>query len=775
MGFGNSIRNALNRKKYNLGDQAGRLEAIKDTIQAAKDKVAAGKSDISAVLKPIITLGQEFQKNEYDSLEVYARALHEFPNAQILKDALDARLQNTNRISEELLPYFVEILKKDIYNIALWRRVIDDFDFYRKPEKSARMKMLYIISIGKHFEDGKDSTWFDIETESIAEKKLQQHIEELLDNFDDKWASLDIAEDFSDTLAKVRPDDMRTAMIVAVVMAENGDTPKSALPLIEEALHIEPDRVSLKRALGLGLAKYQLEQRGQEAWDILYEIMMENEKDTEVLEALLEMKTKLDLSEQQRLDLLKNASEQNRKNLSLRVEYAKELARLRPEADGTLRLLTEVLAYAPSDPELIQLQAKVMIQQQNPIQAIAMLERMYLSGDDSKGTVSTLADCYASVKRRDKRARDVYLKSLKQGHGTKEILEIVGEMLIEKDMSSYEIETFEMMSKKHDATDTFAFRLATILKNKPEKRLQEIVKLSKNAPPDHKAIIAQLGYALAEEVTRSNVRMVLALPPKLSLKVFEIARKKAPDALILTTQLAKMKLEQGIRDEDTEELLSDICRRDSGEIDMRFERAKMAYEMGSYSKALSLFRELLDRQNSNQSSAFATNTPSNDPHDRETLISYMVDIIPKIEQPDEDDLDFFYRNLHAKDIDPEHVLVAAQQCLGNGVYHLGQQVLLEKALVYFPEDKIVHRNVAIVRLTNNNPAAFEEMCDVGFTDDELASAWKILRARLISIRKKQPDFILSVTTGKAMAQSLDSLPDYKRVEWQDVISEFCEK
>lgn len=769
MNIGDSIRGAFRRHKIDFDDETTRNELIAQAIETAKEK--RQKSSVDDAVKPILNLIREFEKHEHNPLPVIVRGCCEFLDSATIKKELDQHLLKISRIPKEALPFFEELLVKDVYNITIWRRVIMDYEYHELHAGAARTRMLFINAVGPHFPNRKESTWFDIETESDAKDSLQKHLNVMLDHFEPEYADFKCAKKFSHTIAMLRPEDSRSAMIVATITARDTEITESVLPLIEEAFEAQPENQLLKRYLALGLAKFQRDTRAEDAFNLLDEIVESNPDDKVVYEAFVELFDIVKIDAEKRIKVLKRMSESNRGDLKLRVQYIKEQVRFDTSKPGILSLITEALAYAPQDSDLKQMQAQVLMQNQNPIQAISILERTYQNGDDSEQILTSLANCYAMIQRRDKRALKIYLRVLESGTASSEVVEQLGECLA-MDTGHGKMKHFYCEEVKKHKIESLACKVIELEKEPLNLRLPSLIKLTRDHPEDPK-LIFHIAQCVVAKLSRTSVRQVLALPPRLSLMVLEKAYELQPDALVLTTQLAKSRLSQGIRDNKTADLLSEICIRDSGEIDMRLRRADLMRDMGEYSKALSLYRELYARASSGTASAHSTNA-SDLESEMDRILFEILEMTLKMENPDEEDLDFLYQHLQSPETDTEHLRMAAMKCLDNHIVHAGQQVLLERAFIVHSDEVKIQRNLSIVRLTKGKPDLFLSVLSDLNSEKDRQEMMSILWNRVRKLKELDPSFILTSETGQVLAFCVSFFPESEQNKIKDNISEFCE-
>ncbi|MGF1572845.1 MAG: tetratricopeptide repeat protein [Sumerlaeia bacterium] len=771
MNIGSNISKVFRLNRTDLTDDEAFNSAMNSAIEAAAERVGADSANSVQAIQPITKLLEKCKELRRDCLIVLGKALIAIGPNQHLKKELRDYLMQSSHISKEALPDLAHYAQQDLFNITLWRRLIDDFEFYKKYKSAARMKMAYVVNVAPHFPDQKESSWYDMETEAEAHKYLEIVYNELLEDFNPEWTRVDVSLEFADVLAKFRPYDDRAAFAIALIFAAQKNVERSKFPLVEMAYEISPEVHLLKRYVGLGWAQFQVEDKTRDAFNVLQEVFATDPDDKVVEDALVVLAAKLDLKPEEKLAFLKGLSDSHPTNRQFKLDYVKTLARHNPHHSTVLRLITEVMAYAPQDNELQYLQANVMIQQQNPVQAVGILERIYQRDPENPQIIKALSECYASIGRRDSRALKIYSQAIDHGSTDEQTAHFHLVELFQQGASKEEIQK-ALSSMGNFEKNSILNQIANIQLNSKTK-IQDYIQLMPKAAEDERELLSLLaGKALADEPNRSNVRMIISQPPTVSINILEHAYSTAPESNLLAMQLVKSRLLAKNHDQRTLDLLAQICRAEPDEIELRVKRAELLDAKGEKKAALAIYQELYNRQTFSSRSSSATAVHLDWEQLREQILEKIFQLTLSLENPAQEDLDVVFKHLQSPRASIELIIDMARRPLGKYT-HPCQQVIMEKAKIVSPDDEIIQRNLAIVRLTNCNTALFEEYWQ-NAAAEEKAMVVDQLTKRLNSLKKKNPAFKLKENVGQVLANCLESFDHYKREQFQTLISDHCD-
>lgn len=771
MKIGSNISKVFRLQRLDLADDEQFTTSLEAAISATRDKVQADASNSAQSIQPLIKFMEKCKESNRDELLILGKALVEIgPNPHLKKELRD-RLMQVSHISKEALPDLARYAQQDLFNITLWRRLIDDFAFYEKHKSAARMKMAYIINVAPHFPDQKESSWYDMETEAEAKKYLEIVYQEVLEQFLPDWTHLDVSMAFAEVLTKFRPYDDRAAFAIALIFAGQKEILRSRFPLVESAWEVEPDNHLLKRYVALGWTEFEVSERGMDAFSILQDIFATDPDDKDVEAVLIKLVDKLELKPEQKLNFLLGLSESHKDNLQYKIDYVKALARHNPHHQSILRLITEVMAYAPQDNELQYLQANVMIQQQNPVQAVGILERIHQRDPENPQILRALAECYSSMGRRDARALKIYSQAVDNGSSDEQLLQLHLVNLLKSNASDEEIEKTRQSLGKLPADSVL--RKILELRLNPKAQLLDFFALIPSASENEVELITNLaGVALAKEATRSNIRVVISQPPAVAVKALEHAYNKMPESNLLALQLVKSRLALNMKDQTTLDLLAQVCRAEPDEIDLRMKRAEILDEMGQQKAALAIYQELYDRKTFSSRSSSASAVYVDWEQLREQILEQIFRLTLALEKPDHDDLDFIFKHLQSPTASIELIIDMARRPLGKYT-HPCQQVVMEKAHIISPDDEVITRNLAIVRLTNGNTTLFEDRWN-NLKNEEKTVVVEQLGKRLRSLKSKNPDFSLNENVGLVLGRCHQTVPENLRDQFQTLIAEYCD-
>jgi tetratricopeptide (TPR) repeat protein len=772
MKLGARISKVFGLQKVDFSNQEALDAALNEAIAACMEKIKPDATTTPDVFKPVLRLMEHSTEAKVDPLYILGKALEQMGPQQHLKKLLRETLMQIPHISREALPALARYAEQDTYNISLWRRVIDDFTFYEKRKSAARMKMAYIINVAPCFPDGKESNWFDMETEEEAQTLLETVYQELLLQFKPEWTKLDLSLKCAEVLGKFRPEDDHAAFAIALIFAGQKEVLRARLPLVEIAWEIDPNNHLLKRFVGLAWAQFHREDRGQDAFTILQEVFSTDPDDPQVEATLVELAGVLDLKPEERIAFLKGLSDSHPKNTAYKIEFTKALAHHNINDSTVLRHITEAMAYAPMDSELQYLQAMVLLnQQQNAVQAIGILERLHQRDTENRQIARALAECYAGIGRKDERALQLYQEAIASGTQDHGLIRLY----VEHELSGEPTEErlIELMPYVMQINpDT---KLPQVLDAIREEKstLQELAGLlAQTRGLEESLLLQHMGKILAENLTRTTVRQVISLPPGQSIIILEAALSIVPDSNLLAMQLVKTRLSLKMEDQRTLDLLAQVCRAEPDELELRLRRAEILEKLGQKKLALSLYQELYERK-SNISSRTSSSTGINFDWEqtRESLVERIFHLTLALDKVDQDDLAFIYQYLQAPDASMELLIDLARKPLGRYT-HPSQQVVMEKAKIISPDDEIISRNLSCVRLTLGNCSYFEQRWEK-IKPEEREKTISELTNRLITLRRLNPDFVLAENAGETLARCMKTYTDHKKDSLQELIGDYC--
>lgn len=724
-----------------LDDPVRREQHIRDTIERARNGNGGGGVEL---VRQLDHLGEVFEERGHDALEPFRVALRACPDSDEVQAAFGDRLMKLPTIGEEDLPALRQAAERQGRHLSLWRRLLEERRRLADAFQLSHDQDAFVLCMLEYFPAPKTSHWFDVDTEREARSLFRTHFESCLNRVMDEDRADKAAERILRAGAAYFPSSSEIASRSAQVSRAHGSREEGSLENALKALLLEPDDPDMMAFAGQMLA----ERRGHEEEGLAMmrrareAITDDPELDSALARAALRsgsieepdvpaVETYLDANPGDAIaagalsDIYAGTSV-----VSHRAAATHEMAVAERGDEGLLRAAGVFLALGLWD------------------DCGRVLEQVSGPGRKDASYLRLLAVTCGNQGRTDAEAVAIYREAFEAGERDPAILDPLargawpgnggdGDTGLLRELEDAGCHSFwVLLGRVHRLNQ----------QGETECAFDEGAALEAAIPVEDSeargAWIAEMAEALSHSFRRPQLRRLRRFRLENAREIIAAAHHKQPDALPLLRERVEVRLKSQLRDEETVELLAELCRREPDEYRWRLERADCLLEVGEVATAFQLYRDLLDSMADSPGSSdiggreailrkwaqAALHTAGTHPESRAAIASLAADPA----------------------VPPDFLVEVAEELVHRTDERQAFAAVLERAHAVDPDNDAIHFAVAILRAERGAPRtafvlALDRLLDRAFTDDTL----DLLRAA-------QPQLSASDIDGRA-ADRLDRL------------------
>lgn len=711
MALGTKIKGLFKKLgSVDVSTEEGRARALQQTWEESKRllQTRSSKTGTEVALQPVENLVALFKQQGREELEVW-RAMYAFDQHDaFFRQHLVKRICLLGRVPQEDLSALEAQARYEARNLSHWRRLLEDTRFHEEDMRLLKVQESIVLTLRRFFPDAAESTWYDVETEGDARALYEANLQEVAVGILDAGRADQTSQTILETAAGYFPHNLRFRSGLARLLSRSGASDSKSLTMMLEALTDAPDDPELLRNAGALLAK----RRGHEVegLEMLIEIHEREPEDDSILHDIVSTVRRVSEPEEEHLSFVQTwidrhpFDEENAYWLTDFFLSRNEVFTDRSQAALKAAVRIEDEKNANSDVQSHRYRlawGRACSGNEDWDGTIEALQQLLQEGELTAEVVIPLSRAYAVRERIDRLAVTAYQCAVELGMDDPFVRDQVCRFFFTTN-SDDEIAVTQFRAAMADGGSKWA-ELGLIREElrsgKPVDHVEKVLAMLQ-ADPENESLIELAGEALAETPTRPNLRRVMGLSPATSLKIFEHSADLRPDALLLVATLAKYRLSNGKRDERTERLLGDICRRDPEELELRIARADLLYDLDQKPLARQLYQEILDRMR-NGSSSHSLVRISLDEVDR--IEARIVELVAQDENPEQEELVSLSQSAMVPDAQPETVLKVAEAIAPHEFEHPVRMALLERALALDPGNERIEVAVALGRAGKGNP------------------------------------------------------------------------
>ncbi len=711
MAIGTRIKGLFRKLgSVDISTEEGRERALQQAWEESKRLVGtqSSKNGADAALRPIESLVALYKEKGLEELEVWRGLYAIDPQDPFFRQQLVRKVTLLGRVPKEDLAAFEAQARFEARNLGLWRRLLDDTRFYGDEVRLLKAEESLVLTLRRFFAGSGESTWFDVETEDDARRLYEETLHDVVCTILDSGRADQVAHSILETGTDHFPHNSRFRSGLAKMLSRAGASDSRSLTKMLEALAESPEDPELMRNAGAVLSK----RRGHEAEGLamLLDVLAKEPDDDSILHDVVETVRRLPEPAEEHLAYVQQwidrhpADEESTCWLAeyylARNEVFTEPAKA--ALSSAVRLEDERNAHSDAESHRYRLAwGRACAGVEDWDGTIEALQQLLQEGELTAEVVIPLSRAYAANERIDRLAVTAYQCAVELGLDDNFVRDQVCRFFFTS-RSDDEVAISQFRAAMADGGSKWAelgLLREEIKSGRPIDHVARVLKeLQANTEDENLMDLA--AEALAEFPTRANLRSVMALNPKTSLRVFEKAAELRPDALLLLATLAKYRLSSGVRDERTERLLGEICRRDPEELELRIARADLLYDLGQTSIALQLYQEILERMRGASSQRSMIRISLDEVGRIEARV---VELIAQDENPDPEELIRLAESAMKNDSDPRAVVRIAEAIAPHDIDHPVRMALLERALALEPENARIEVAVALGRARKGNP------------------------------------------------------------------------
>ncbi|MEO8377346.1 MAG: protein kinase [Candidatus Sumerlaeota bacterium] len=379
-----------------------------------------------------------------------------------------------------------------------------------------------------------------------------------------------------------------------------------------------------------------------------------------------------------------------------------------------LNLYRRAAAKSPKRGVYLRLIGKESAGRNDWAEVMEVFKEVLASGHETEEVVLPLATACAEFQRGDHEAVNVYMKAIRLGSRKVEVHSLYCRhlYLTARDEPTSVAQFMQSAATCPECGWAQLGLVAHYLKaGDHERALDGAMSLLEKNPRDIEGL-KLAARALAGDYSRKQVGKLSKLSPELLRGILEEAYKLAPEAGFIASGLARRRMADGMKDEETARLLGDVCRKNPDAFDMRIAQADMLWNLAQFDNAAESYRDLIERVLSGGNPQL---TRAITPAIRARMLQRLSERLLLPPGPRPEDFEVLIEAAMQPDAGAETMLTIARAVAGSNFDHPRKLGLLKKALIYAPADRKIERAILITQAIQGNPRPALDMAITALT------------------------------------------------------------
>lgn len=713
--------------KKDLKSEEARRQEIEKAIKLARESYR--RKSIAEAREPVLRLQDRFDVLGLDRLELLYAAETSLPGDDFWLNSIVEILARKSALSTRELPYLLRRAIQASTNLNLWQRIFREPQLAENPALCDKAREECALALLSCFPTPEKSRWNEPGREGEARSLLTRSLDEALvrimqANREDPAARTLLAAGCDYFPARV---DVLRRMADLIVKSASVDS--RSLSIVLKALMHTPGNLRYATWAAKGLLR--VPGHYGEGIEMLRGLHWEHPNDPMVLEELvhaLKEGEQVTAADAPILAKWVKASPDDVRALEMLADYHAAHESIEPEA---LRIYKMAAARSTKRRNYLRLIGHEAAARNDWSEVMESFNEILASGQESEDVILPLATACAEFQRVDEEAIAIYRKAIRLGSRKVEVHSMYCRYLFLT--SRHEPSSVTQFIQSASVCPECAWAQTGLIAHyletgDPERALDGAIQLLEKIPGEVE--VAKLAArALAADYSRKQLARLSRLQPGTLRRVFEEAHVLQPDAGLIATGLARQRLADGVRDEESLRLLGDVCRKNPDATDLRLARADLLWDLGKLEVAVEVYRDLLERLRSGPATGQISRVLT--PQVRTRVLMRIAEQLMKPPGPSGEDIDVLLEAVAEPSASVELVLGVARLIVDSRIDHPKKLPLLERALTYAAGDVKLERAVAECQASLGNPrpavALAVRLLQQGVDDEETVN---LLRSTL---------------------------------------------
>ncbi|MDK2971746.1 MAG: hypothetical protein PWP23_1501 [Candidatus Sumerlaeota bacterium] len=522
-------------------------------------------------------------------------------------------------------------------NISLWQRLLEEARYLQDDQLLAASNETLVLTLSRYFPPGGESTWYDVETEAQARSMFFNRLDDCTDRIVSSQRDDERALELFEIAYAHFPNRAEIAVRLAHFHRLRGASAPHSLGLILQALLFAPDDQDLQRTA----ARLLVNRPGheQEGLDLMLQVYEANPNDASLIEDLTHCLSKVGTLQEQHVEIVQARFRQSPDDPAAVALLAGFYSRCEDVSDEAHDVLAKATELFPEETRYALALAKQHLRREQWQEASRVLEEIDRREGANPDLLEALAICYSKLGDFGERAVEVIKAAIATGLDNESVHDAFCGYLFHTSPDAPEsIEQFRETHRRFPQASWATLGLVRhMVQFEDFDRAQEKLFAFLQGGPVVAEAASLAARIVSADPKRQRIRQYLTLPPETAKPIFEEAAQLAPESLLILTALARYRLNAGLRDARTAELLTEICKRDQSDMEMRLYRADILFEIGEIDAALDLYRDILARSREASGSVGSSGTqllPDQHAHVHSRLAASLLASPERIEQTD---------------------------------------------------------------------------------------------------------------------------------------------
>lgn len=677
-----------------ISDDDYRRTLVDKAIREARRHYDRGARDEAR--EPILQLLDKYSAAGLDRLELLTRAEAELPEDPYWLNAIVDILTARTDIPEQYFPLILKQARRTPSRLDLWQRMLREAKKTLKPSLVSMAQEQCALGLAPFFPSKEESRWeapgLEDEAARIFHSVLGKAVEQAL--HEDR--SDPDARDLFKAAAIHYPGQYDVNYRLAKIIISEEKPSLESLQFVMEALLENQDDFPMK--LWVAEALLLSPRHCEEGLDLLRQAIQENPGNQELelkLVSALKGAEKLADADIGPLRRWLDRNSEDQRSLELLADYYADKQSLEEEAVSIYR---KAAASSPRRSVYLRLLGQSSASRADWADVIQNFEELAESGDNAEDVIMPLATAYSAQGSTDLKAVEIYRKALEMGSERREIHEAYCRHLFRTKPSAPEsIAQFTTTISKfpHSIWAKLGMINHFLRTGDNRRALEGGLELLAENPGDTEALEVA-GKALSRDFSRRQLALLANASPQVLRRVYERAHEIEPGVGPIIVGLARCRLSQGLRNEKTEKLLREACRKNPDQMDLRLEWADLLWELSQYSNAASLYREILNRLNQN-----STLPAGITPRKRNTMLERTAQQAVKEQSPE--DREILKEAANVPNLNKDLLVKIAHTLSAMECHDPASVEIIKKALKVTPADPALEQTLAEAEAASGNP------------------------------------------------------------------------
>jgi len=669
--------------------------AIKQTREGYR------KYSLEKAREPLLNLMDQFEELQLDPMELLYAAESDLSGDHYWLHWIVKILLQRPWLNEQEATYLLRQALLSPRDLELWLRIFSEGRRFEEGSFYARAREQCALALLPFFEEQKPRPWGDTERREEGRLLLLRCLEETLETVLDEEREDERAQQILKAAMRLLPDRPEARFQIARLIVQNDEEPNPEnLSLVLKTLATDDSDKGMKFWAARGLAKNA--RHAEEGIAMLRMLCQEEPENPDYCHALLSALKSQDAIGEEDYEFVYERLQEDPSDLRALELLADYYVKNEDLSEEALLIYKSAAARSPKRRIYLGMMGRASASRSEWSEVIKLLDEVRGTGEETEDIIIPLATAYAEYDRQDEKAMAVYRQAIQMGSRKPEVHDTYCRYLYLNAPSEPESVAVFLQSAR-DCPECAWAQLGAAshyaATGDTGRALDAALGLVRRNAGDMEAI-RLCAEALAKDFSRRQLAKLADVDPAALRRIFEQAYQVAPDAGPIVMGLARRRIADGVRDEETARLIGEVCRRNPDIVDLRLARADMLWEMGQRGNAIELYRELIERWRSRGGWQLPRGI---NPETKRRILIRMAEWLTQPPGPSQEDIEILVEAMGEKEISAELILSTARALIDLRLDHPQKTGILRKALPFAPNDARLKRALAEQLAAEGNP------------------------------------------------------------------------